>query len=109
MVTLDGFFEGPNKELDWLIVDEEFNVYAKDLLTDVDALLFGRLSNTPLPRPRRHYNQYVFSMTACTLLSAMIFWAAFAQGILDSLYPKEAINLWITCSNMNQFIKVTHH
>jgi hypothetical protein len=23
MVTLDGFFEGPNKELDWHIVDEE--------------------------------------------------------------------------------------
>ena len=23
MVTLDGFFEGPNKELDWQIVDGE--------------------------------------------------------------------------------------
>jgi len=25
MVTLDGFFEGPHRELDWHIVDEEFN------------------------------------------------------------------------------------
>jgi len=25
MVTLDGFFEGPNRELDWHLVDEEFN------------------------------------------------------------------------------------
>jgi dihydrofolate reductase len=44
MVTLDGFFEGPNKELDWHIVDEEFNQYATDLLSNVDALLFGRLT-----------------------------------------------------------------
>ncbi|GAC1350244.1 MAG: hypothetical protein NVSMB27_30910 [Ktedonobacteraceae bacterium] len=24
MVTLDGFFEGPNQEIDWHNVDEEF-------------------------------------------------------------------------------------
>jgi dihydrofolate reductase len=44
MVTLDGFFEGPNKELDWHIVDEEFNQYAIDLLSNVDVLLFGRVT-----------------------------------------------------------------
>ena len=44
VVTLDGFFEGPNKELDWHIVDEEFNQYAIDLLSNVDALLFGRVT-----------------------------------------------------------------
>jgi dihydrofolate reductase len=44
MVTLDGFFEGPNKELDWHIVDEEFNQYAIDLLSSVDVLLFGRVT-----------------------------------------------------------------
>ena len=43
-VTLDGFFAGPNKELDWHIVDEEFNQYAIDLLSKVDALLFGRVT-----------------------------------------------------------------
>jgi len=43
-VTLDGFFEGPNKELDWHIVDEEVKEYAKDLLNNVDALLFGRVT-----------------------------------------------------------------
>ena len=40
-ITLDGFFEGPNKELDWHIVDEEIKKYANDLLNNVDALLFG--------------------------------------------------------------------
>jgi dihydrofolate reductase len=43
-VTLDGFFEGPNKELDWHIVDEEVKQYANDLLSNVDALLFGRVT-----------------------------------------------------------------
>ncbi|MGO8754326.1 MAG: dihydrofolate reductase family protein [Gallionellaceae bacterium] len=44
MVSLDGYFEGPNKELDWHLVDNEFNDYASDLLGSVDALLFGRVT-----------------------------------------------------------------
>jgi dihydrofolate reductase len=44
LVTLDGFFAGPKGELDWHIVDEEFNQYAIDLLSKVDALLFGRVT-----------------------------------------------------------------
>ena len=44
MVSLDGYFEGPNKELDWHLVDEEFNEYASDLLGSVDTILFGRLT-----------------------------------------------------------------
>jgi len=44
LVTLDGFFAGPNGELDWHVVDEEFNKYAIDLLSKVDALLFGRVT-----------------------------------------------------------------
>ena len=44
LVTLDGFFAGPKGELDWHIVDEEFNQYAIDLLSKVDALLFGRIT-----------------------------------------------------------------
>jgi dihydrofolate reductase len=44
LVTLDGFFAGPNGELDWFIVDEELNEYANDLLSKVDAILFGRVT-----------------------------------------------------------------
>lgn len=42
VMSLDGFFEGPNKELDWFTPDEEFFEYAKGLLRAVDTLLFGR-------------------------------------------------------------------
>lgn len=44
MVTLDGYFEGPNREIDWHNVDEEFNKYAIDMLNSVDVLLFGRVT-----------------------------------------------------------------
>jgi dihydrofolate reductase len=43
-VTLDGYFEGPNREIDWHNVDTEFNEYAIDMLNSVDTLLFGRVT-----------------------------------------------------------------
>ncbi len=44
LVSLDGYFEGPNREIDWHNVDEEFNEYAIDFLNSVDTLLFGRVT-----------------------------------------------------------------
>lgn len=44
MITLDGFFEGPNREIDWHNVDEEFNVFACEQLREADVLLFGRVT-----------------------------------------------------------------
>src|SRR5574337_250283 len=41
MMTVDGFFAGPNGEIDWHVVDDEFNAYAIDLLKQVDTILFG--------------------------------------------------------------------
>lgn len=43
-ISLDGYFEGPNQELDWHIVDDEFNQYASELLDSVDVMLFGRVT-----------------------------------------------------------------
>jgi dihydrofolate reductase len=42
LTTLDGFYEGPNREIDWHNVDGEFNAYAIEVLDSVDMLLFGR-------------------------------------------------------------------
>lgn len=44
MVSLDGYFEGPDQSIDWHRVDEEFNEYAIDLLSNVDTLVFGRIT-----------------------------------------------------------------
>jgi len=42
MVTLDGFFEGPNQDISWHNVDEEFNQFAIEQTSSVDTILFGR-------------------------------------------------------------------
>jgi dihydrofolate reductase len=44
MVTVDGYFAGPNGEIDWHVVDKEFNEYAKEMLESVDTLLFGKIT-----------------------------------------------------------------
>jgi dihydrofolate reductase len=44
MVSLDGFYEGPGKEIGWHAVDDEFNAYSIDLLHSVDTLIFGRVT-----------------------------------------------------------------
>jgi dihydrofolate reductase len=42
VVTLDGFYEGPDGEFDWPNVDEEFYEFAIAQLRDTDLLVFGR-------------------------------------------------------------------
>jgi dihydrofolate reductase len=41
-ISLDGFYEGPNGELDWPNVDAEFNDFAVRQLDEADTLGFGR-------------------------------------------------------------------
>lgn len=42
MVSLDGYFEGPNHDLSWHNVDAEFNDFAIEQTKTVGTLLFGR-------------------------------------------------------------------
>lgn len=41
-VTLDGFIEGPNGEVDWCIMDSDMGF--TDFLYDIDTILYGRKS-----------------------------------------------------------------
>lgn len=41
-LSLDGYFEGPNHDLSWHNVDDEFNEFAIKQLKETDLLLFGR-------------------------------------------------------------------
>jgi len=44
LVTVDGFFEGPNQELDWFMLNDEFFEYVKTMLNSVSTILFGRIT-----------------------------------------------------------------
>jgi dihydrofolate reductase len=45
-ITLDGFIEGPNGEIDWLVRDNEvdFGDILTEILSDKDIIFFGRVS-----------------------------------------------------------------
>jgi dihydrofolate reductase len=43
-VSLDGFFEGPDRELDWHLVDEEVHRYFNEQLASAAAFLDGRVT-----------------------------------------------------------------
>ena len=44
MISLDGYYEGPNGDIFWHQVDDEFNDFAIEQLDTVDTLLFGRVT-----------------------------------------------------------------
>ena len=42
MVSVDGFIEGPNQSLEWVIIDEELHSFINDQQSRIDTYLFGR-------------------------------------------------------------------
>lgn len=44
MVSLDGFIEGPGKNIDWHVWDEEMSSYMGNFFNRVDLLLLGRVT-----------------------------------------------------------------
>ena len=79
LTSLDGFFEGPDKNINWHNINEEFNQFAIAQLNTVDTLLFGRVTyegmasywptptaveNDPVVAGKMNsYPKIVFSMT----------------------------------------------
>src|SRR6185312_15481525 len=81
LVSLDGFFEDENHQLDWFVVEDEFFEYAKNMLNSVDVILFGRKTyqlmadywpndtdNDPaITHKMNHLTKMVFSTTLKTV------------------------------------------
>lgn len=44
MMSVDGYFAGPNGGLDWHNVDEEFQEFAIEQLQEIETILFGRVT-----------------------------------------------------------------
>lgn len=44
MVTVDGYFEGPNRNIDWFLFDDELENYILETQASADTLLFGRVT-----------------------------------------------------------------
>jgi dihydrofolate reductase len=44
MTTVDGYYEGPNQDFDFWVIDDEFNEFSVQQLDEADALAFGRVT-----------------------------------------------------------------
>jgi len=44
MVTLDGYFEGPGRDINWFVFDDELEQYILESQLEADTLLFGRVT-----------------------------------------------------------------
>jgi dihydrofolate reductase len=44
-VSLDGYIEGPNREIDWHMVDEELHSYFNEQIAAMGAILSGRVTH----------------------------------------------------------------
>jgi dihydrofolate reductase len=68
-VSLDGFFEGPKKEIDWHMVDDELFAHIIEELKAMGGFLYGRISYelmtgfwpTADARPREHSSRKEFA------------------------------------------------
>ena len=71
MVTLDGFYEGPNQEFDFWTDDGEFREFSVGQLNDTDILLFGRMTYAGMasywPTPGAHEDDPVVAELMNTL------------------------------------------
>ena len=41
-VSVDGYFDGPDQELDWFVLDDEFFAYVEEMLGSIGGILLGR-------------------------------------------------------------------
>ncbi|MGH3118984.1 MAG: dihydrofolate reductase family protein [Gaiellales bacterium] len=44
-MSVDGFIEDADREMDWHFVDEEFEEYINDVLRSIDGMIFGRVTH----------------------------------------------------------------
>lgn len=44
VISVDGYYEGPNQEFDWPNVDDEFFDFSIEQLDEIGTLVFGRVT-----------------------------------------------------------------
>ncbi len=111
-VTLDGFIEGPNGEIDWCIMDTELasDDFLGDLLDDIDTIFYGRISydlwgnfmpdENLLIAMREAYEKinskkkYVFSTTKTTDENAVIINSNIKEKVMEIL-QQPGKNIWM--------------
>jgi dihydrofolate reductase len=111
-VTLDGFIEGPNGEIDWCIVDDASGSddFLGDLLDEIDTIFYGRISydlwgkwqpdENADPAIKKAYHsirskkKYVFSSTKINDEDAVII-SSDIKSRVEEILNEPGKNIWL--------------
>jgi dihydrofolate reductase len=112
-ISLDGFIEGPNGEIDWLVRDEsiDFADILNDILSDKDIIFYGRVSyekwgryepeGNASPKLKAAYSllhsktKYVFSRTKQNDNSKAIFINSNIKEKVQEIVRQPGNNIWL--------------
>jgi dihydrofolate reductase len=108
-VTLDGFIEGPNGEIDWCIMDDD--IQFDQFLSSIDTIFYGRKSyelwgnyqpdknansmEVGLYDAIHSKNKYVFSTTKSTDNSKAVFIKDDIEVKVKEIKSKPGRNIWL--------------
>jgi len=109
--SLDGYIEGPNGEIDWMVFSEETGKALGEFLVEIDTILYGRISyekwgtyspseNAPIFE-RDFYNKtnamkkYVFSKSKTGLEGNPIVINANLAATINKLKAEDGKDIWL--------------
>jgi dihydrofolate reductase len=104
-ITLDGYIEGPHRELDWVIADDDLHDFYSDLLEQTDLIMYGRVtyelmvrywpiarSDPSLPMSMHRYANTINPMKK-VVFSTTLKNAEWNTQVIHTLIPKEISKL----------------
>lgn len=110
-VSLDGYIEGPNGEVDWLTFSEETGEVLHRFLNEIDTILYGRVSyekwGTYRPsedssEAERHFyektgkmSKLVFSTTTTDFEGDPFVVPSDIEGAMERLKQQEGKDIWL--------------
>ncbi|MBO9683321.1 MAG: dihydrofolate reductase [Flavisolibacter sp.] len=98
-VSLDGFIEGPNGEIDWCFTDQDYGL--KDFFTQIDTLFMGRKTYELMLRmgdeatagfPK--FKQYIFSTTLDEVKDGIVI-RKNIQSEVEKIKNEEGKDIWL--------------
>jgi dihydrofolate reductase len=99
-VSLDGLIEGPNGEIDWCFMDQDYGM--KDFLKQVDTLFIGRKTyqlmlsmeaNGSATFPK--FKQYIFSTTLSEVKESAVLIKDDIQSQIEKIKNENGKNIWL--------------